>query len=435
MMTTQTHEYFFEFPAIRCQQGGRVQYMLCAPMNMLKRIMAFDDAGDVMSRSQREVHLGRAKKVTRYLTSGFDNQTDYIVPTLVGNIDGVVRFEEAKGVNGGLGTLFISMDADIRLFDGQTRSRGIIDYIAERKDSPDTITLLLSEGLSLQARQQFFSDINNNASKPATAISMAYNHKDPVNDLVRQIVNAIPVLSGRVDCEHNVVPSKSNLLISFKALHDATRKMFGLRAGDEISDALREDVIRLWKAWSKALHWAWLTENVGPALYRTGHIGTHGVMVNAIGIATAMMLEHHDAAAIADMLGGRETPCIDALAPFSHAQWHGVCVDPVAGTVKCDTPAQNRAAEKLLAMFGLSTEHPDAWLRPCFGEDVTDEQVASMVEKIIKVATEKNLDLPQLKVTIPERIAGNAEALKPVLLNMRRVRTWINEQFPQADAE
>lgn len=86
-------------------------------------------------------------------------------------------------------------------------------------------------------------------------------------------------------------------------------------------------------------------------------------------------------------------------------------------------------------MFGLSTEHPDAWLRPCFGEDVTDEQVASMVEKITKVAAEKNLDLPQLKVAIPERIAGNAEALKLVLLNMRRVRTWINEQFPQADAE
>ena len=80
-----------------------------------------------------------------------------------------------------------------------------------------------------------------------------------------------------------MVPAKSDLLISFKALHDATRKMFGLRASDEISDVLRGDAINLWKAWSRALHWAWLTENVGPALYRTRHIGTHGVMVNAIG--------------------------------------------------------------------------------------------------------------------------------------------------------
>lgn len=434
-MTTQTHEYFFEFPAIRCQQGGRMQYMLCAPMNMLKRIMAFDDAGDVMSRSQREVHLGRAKKINRYLTSGYDFKTDYIVPTLVGNIDGVVRFEEAKGVNGGLGTLFISMDADIRLFDGQTRSRGIIDYIAARKDSPDTITLLLTEGLPLKVRQQFFADINNNASKPATAISMAYNHKDPVNDLVRQIVSAIPALNGRVDYEHNVVPAKSDLLISFKALHDATRKMFGLRAGDEISEALFEDGICLWKAWSKALHWAWLTENVGPALYRTQHIGTHGVMVNAIGIATAMMLEHHDAATIVNLLNRNELGCINALAPFVHAEWYGVCVDAETGTVKCDTPAQNRAAEKLLTVFSLSTEHPDAWLRPCFDEDVPDEQVSDMVEKITKVATEKKLDLARLKAGIPERIAGNGEAVKPVLLNMRRLRAWISEQFPPTEAE
>lgn len=84
--------------------------------NLLKRIMAFDDAGDVMSRFQREVHLGRAKKLNRYLTTGYDQKTDYIVPTLVGNIDGVVSFEEAAGVKGGLGTLFISMDVDIRLF-------------------------------------------------------------------------------------------------------------------------------------------------------------------------------------------------------------------------------------------------------------------------------------------------------------------------------
>ncbi|MEC6624313.1 DGQHR domain-containing protein, partial [Enterobacter hormaechei] len=429
-MTNQTHEFFFEFPAIQCQQGGRVQYMLCAPMNMLKRIMAFDDAGDVMSRSQREVHLGRAKKINRYLTTGYDQKTDYIVPTLVGNIDGVVRFEEAAGVKGGLGTLFISMDADIRLFDGQTRSRGIIDYISARKDSPDTITLLLTVGLPLETRQQFFSDINNNASKPATAISMAYNHKDPLNALVRQIVSDTPALRGRVDYEHNVVPAKSDLLISFKALHDATRKMFGLRAGDEITDALRNDALRLWKAWSVALHWEWLAENIGPAMYRTRHIGTHGVMINAIGIATAMMLENHDAGAIAEMLNHRTTACIEALQPFAHAEWYGVCVDPETDTIKCDTPAQNRAAEKLLNVFGMSTEHPHAWLRPSFDEDVSDEQVAEMAEKIAKVAEEKKLDLAMLKTALPERLALSETPMKPVFANMRRLRAWMSEQFP-----
>ncbi len=61
MMTTQTHEYFFEFPAIRGRQAGREQYVLFVPMNMLKRILASDNSGDVMSRSQREHNQVRSR--------------------------------------------------------------------------------------------------------------------------------------------------------------------------------------------------------------------------------------------------------------------------------------------------------------------------------------------------------------------------------------
>lgn len=148
-----------------------------------------------------------------------------------------------------------------------------------------------------------------------------------------------------------------------------------------------------------------------------------------------MMLEQHDALTIATLLNRNEPGCINALAPFVHAEWYGVCVDAETGTVKCDTPAQHRAAERLLTVFGLNPEHPDAWLRPCFGEDVSDEQVSEMVEKVAKVAAEKKLDLAMLKTAIPERIAGNGEAVKPVLLNMRRLRAWIHEQFPLTDSE
>lgn len=94
-------------------------------------------------------------------------------------------------------------------FKGQTRSRGIIDYISARKDSPDATTLLLTVGLPLETRQQFFSDINNNSSKPATPISMDYNHKDPLNALVRQIVSDTPALRARVDYEHKLCLPKA----------------------------------------------------------------------------------------------------------------------------------------------------------------------------------------------------------------------------------
>ncbi|EBF3227175.1 DGQHR domain-containing protein, partial [Salmonella enterica subsp. enterica serovar Derby] len=116
------HNYFFEFPAIRGQQAGREQYVLFAPMNMLRRILAPDNEGDVMSRSQRELNRTRAKKITNYLTEGYDTKSDYILGTLTGNIDKAVKFTAAKDARGDVGTIFIPMDANIKLFDGQHRS-------------------------------------------------------------------------------------------------------------------------------------------------------------------------------------------------------------------------------------------------------------------------------------------------------------------------
>ncbi|MGS1569547.1 DNA sulfur modification protein DndB (plasmid) [Klebsiella pneumoniae] len=67
-------------------------------------------------------------------------------------------------------------------------------------------------------RQQFFADINNNASKPAAAISMAYNNNDPVNQLAMYLAQNVSGLAGSVDFEHNAVPAKSSRLISLRRL-------------------------------------------------------------------------------------------------------------------------------------------------------------------------------------------------------------------------
>ncbi len=62
------------------------------------------------------------------------------------------------------------MDADLKLFDGQHRALGIFEFVRDYSNTEDTISLLLTVGLPLELRQQFFADINNNASKPAAAI-------------------------------------------------------------------------------------------------------------------------------------------------------------------------------------------------------------------------------------------------------------------------
>lgn len=113
-------------------------------------------------------------------------------------------------------------------------------------------------------------------------------------------------------------------------------------------------------------------------------------MVNAIGIATAMMLEHHSAEAIATQLNRDVSPSVLALEPLAHDAWQGICVDAETGTVKCDAAAQNRAAIRLLELSGLDPADPNAWLREACDDSISDERVADMAEKVEKVAAEKS---------------------------------------------
>lgn len=124
-----------------------------------------------------------------------------------------------------IGILNVPMDADIILFDGQHRAYGIVEFCKQR-DVNDYISITLTENLDLETRQQIFSDINSNASKPSAAINLAYNNRENYSHLTRNWINEVKEISEWVDYEHNVIPSKSNMLVSFKALYDATKRIF-----------------------------------------------------------------------------------------------------------------------------------------------------------------------------------------------------------------
>ena len=55
-------------------------YMLTVPMTTLKRFLAMDDQGDVMSRSQREANKNRARKISGYAGEATREKRPYILP-------------------------------------------------------------------------------------------------------------------------------------------------------------------------------------------------------------------------------------------------------------------------------------------------------------------------------------------------------------------
>lgn len=164
-------DYFFEFPASRGVQGGAIVLMMTVPARTLARVLASDNYGDTLERSQREINPARAKKFYEYLVNAHENKEPFIIPPLVGNCNSEIEFQEFGNTN--VGVVRFPMDAEIKLFDGQHRAAGIAEF-CRTVGEPIHVPLMLTHKLSLKTRQQFFSDINNNVSKPSAAINMAY---------------------------------------------------------------------------------------------------------------------------------------------------------------------------------------------------------------------------------------------------------------------
>jgi DGQHR domain-containing protein len=169
-------DYFFEFLASRGMQCSTATYMITTPARALTRILASDNHG-TLERSQREINQARVKKFYQYLVNAYQNKEPFIIPPLVGNCDADIEFEELA-IRMWASHAF-PMDAVIKLFDGQHRAAGLAEF-CRTYGEPISIPLMLTHNLPLKARQQFFSDINNNVSKPSAAINMAYDGRNDV---------------------------------------------------------------------------------------------------------------------------------------------------------------------------------------------------------------------------------------------------------------
>ncbi|MBC8947019.1 DGQHR domain-containing protein [Xenorhabdus indica] len=348
----ENKKYTWNIPAIRLFQANEIQYSLVIPMRQLKRLLAFDNNQQVMSRSQRELNKNRSQKIAQYFIKSFDNKTHYILPPLVGNIDSDIEFNEV-GNDTRIGILKIPMDADITLFDGQHRAHGIMEFCKQR-DVNDNISIILTENLDLETRQQFFSDINSNASKPSAAINLAYNNREDYSHLTRYWISEVKVISEWVDYEHNVIPSKSDMLVSFKALYDSTKRIFNVSTEEVLSENTKNQAVAIWSSWAYLIG---LTEENSRAYdsdYRKEYIKFHGVLINAFSFAVCELLEEKkNIDDVVAKINGFACIMNEAKreAFFLIENWKGICVDPERRTIKADLKSQRAAGSYLLSFI------------------------------------------------------------------------------------
>ena len=116
------------------------------------------------------------------------------------------------------------------MFDGQHRATGIAKALEKSPEiAQDSISITLYMNLSLQERQQAFTDINQNASKPPQGLSDTYNHRDELSKLTVEVIEKIDFFEGKIDFATNKPSAKSEFIWSFKQIKDATAIMLGVK--------------------------------------------------------------------------------------------------------------------------------------------------------------------------------------------------------------
>jgi DNA sulfur modification protein DndB len=246
----------FFFPAVRGVQGGKTYFVASVPFRMLKRIMSFDN-GDVLDRSQRAVDPTRARSLSQYLV---ENPSTFVLPALTGIVeDQELRFDEIGGEGSNVGRLTLSLDATIKLFDGQHRATGIMNAL---RDCPalqhNNITIQLFKDMTLAERQQAFSDINANAKPVSASLNMTYNQRNEVITALAAEVAKVEAWQGKIDHERNVIGKGSNALFSFRHVISASRLVIGLSSKTRLTSieaSLIGDVSRWWNEIASSVGW------------------------------------------------------------------------------------------------------------------------------------------------------------------------------------
>lgn len=341
-------DYFFEFPASRGMQGKTLTLMMSVPARTLARVLASDNIGNTLERSQRELNPARVKKFYAYLVSAYEKKEPFIIPPLVGNCNSEIEFQEFGNTN--VGVVRFPMDAEIKLFDGQHRAAGIAEF-CRTYGEPISIPLMLTHQLPLKTRQQFFSDINNNVSKPSAAINMAYDGRNKIAQEMVSFLSRHDVFSEITDFEHNVVPAKSNLWVSFKALSDATSKF--AQSGDKPLEMGHIEAI--WESWLTLTQIEAVRYGTSPAEYKRDYIQFHAVMINAFGYAIQQLIREYSVPDIVEMINGL-TATVDSVARedyFLIANWSGICANTYKEkpTVIANVSTQKAAAKKLVSLI------------------------------------------------------------------------------------
>ena len=278
-------DFFHSFNAVRGIQAGRPCYIAMCPMRIIPKIFVFDeDEVPAELRAQRKLNKGRIPEMTNYL---IENPKDYTLSSLTASIDGETEFVPMSEAATNIGTLKISMDAQILLNDGQHRRAAIEEAVSNNTElGHDHISVVFFLDNGLKRSQQMFADLNKHAVRPSPSLATLYDQREELSNIARRVMNEVHIFSRLTETEKTSISNRSIKLFTLSGIKNATKALLNKGKNDHISEDEIQLAIDFWKYVSNQIgDWKLAADRkVNSWELREGNIHAHGVLLHAIGI-------------------------------------------------------------------------------------------------------------------------------------------------------
>ncbi|QDS88697.1 hypothetical protein EC9_28890 [Rosistilla ulvae] len=281
------------FSAIRGVQAGREYYGAMCPLRVVAKFFVFDEEEvGAELRAQRSINRSRVPELTRYIV---ENPKDYIFSSITASIDGNVEFKpfEANGAGKNLGKLSVPMTSRFLVNDGQHRRAAIEEAVKERPELGDeTISVVFFHDAGLRRSQQMFSDLNRHAIRPTKSLGILYDHRDPLSQLARHVVDEVSFFAVLTETEKTTISNRTNKLHTLSSIYQATRTLLGKSKRSKVAAHEKDLAVSFWEETGKLIpDWGLAVDKkVACAELRRDFIHAHGIALQALGGMGASLL-------------------------------------------------------------------------------------------------------------------------------------------------
>ena len=281
-------KFGYQFPSLKGIQAGREYFISQCPIRLLPRIFAFDDSDlPVEARAQRTLNKDRVPEITRYI---LQNRNEYVFSAITASIDADVTFTPLDSENPEIGVLSVPLSARFIVNDGQHRRAALSAALETNPELGDeTIAVVFFIDVDLRRSQQMFADLNRHGVKPSVSIGVLYDHREPLAEISRKVVRAIPLLQDLVEYERTTLAPRSRKLFTFSAIHTANSSLLIGSAEQqiEIATVFWNAVIEAFPEWSEVHN-----KRLSASEVRQDFVHSHGTVLHALGkVGNAMIRE------------------------------------------------------------------------------------------------------------------------------------------------